>query len=273
MKYFENIPLVSYDGNPAVNITASPNISNQTRNQKEVFYRYSMSEHMRADTLSHLYYDSVNYTWLIYIANDIIDPYYDYHLSDSSFEKYMSDKYGSFEASLSKISYWRTNWRNDTSEISVDAYETLSESKKKYYSPRLNTELNTHSYIRKAKDLYCSSNVTGVIEFDGPVNLEAEEIIVTQNCKFSVINSFTNFVNFNNLFGSINPGQIIKNFKVVSVIILSRSIPEDEIQFWEPITFYQDEYEKNEEKMNMVLIDDTYKTTIEREIKRVMSSE
>lgn len=266
MKYFENLPLISYDGFPARNITSVAAISEATKKQRAVFYDYTLEDFMRPDTLSNLYYDSPDYTYLIYLANDVVDPYYDFNISDSSFEKFIENKYGSAEAARSRIIFWRSNWRSDTREISSAVYELLSAKKKSYYSPVLDVNLRVHSYKRKQKDLQCSSNKITLLNLSSPVIVEVGQVISGAE----VIATSGDTITVKNL---TTPITSVEGSTVVSSVDLAVSITAEEMEFWEPVDFYTYEYEKNEQKRNLRLIDNEYKTSIERELKRVLKSE
>jgi hypothetical protein len=67
----------------------------QTKTKGTVFYPYTIRDGERADAIAFDYYDNTDYTWLIYIVNNIIDPYYDWPLTETNFDKFISKKYES----------------------------------------------------------------------------------------------------------------------------------------------------------------------------------
>ena len=71
-----------------------------------VYYPYIIPEGMRPDVLSYQYYGDTIYTWAIFLANNIVDPYWEWPLSYKDFREYMVDKYGSVETAQSQIHHY-----------------------------------------------------------------------------------------------------------------------------------------------------------------------
>lgn len=282
MKYFDKLPIISYNGFSVRNIMSLAALTDKTKSDKSAFYSYQMNDHDRVDVLSDKYYDNPDYAWLIWMANEVVDPYYDLMLQDSDFNKYIESKYGSMEAAIEKIVHFRSNWRDDRTEISTTQFEFIPSSTKKYFSPVLDVNLKVHSYKRKEKDLIASTNMIIMINLTSEAEFTVGEIIKSDTAEATVTFSNKSVVTCQHVFGSFQPGQQImgQTSRVVSSIrmpqtneqtitIVSRPIPLEEYVYWEPISAYQYEYELNEDKRDIKLIDNRYKQTISNELKRV----
>jgi hypothetical protein len=282
MKYFDKLPVISYNGYSVRNIMALATLSDRTKSDKTAFYPYQMNDYDRADVLSHKYYDNSDYAWLIWMANGVVDPYYDMMINDSDFNKYIESKYGSMEAAIEKILYFRSNWRDDPTEINTVQFDMLPANSKKYFSPVLDVNLRVHSYKRKAKDLTASTNVIITIQLNSDAVFTIGEIIKSDTGEGTVTFSQGSVVTCQHVFGAFEPNQTIVGQKSgstgtirtpqaneQSVTIVSRNIPLEEYTYWQPINAYQYEYELNEDKRDIKLIDNRYKQTINNELKRV----
>ena len=83
-EYFTNLPLITYDLDKkkpsteylAIDIFRRNFIRERVLSNVLSYYPYQVQEGERPDTLSHLYYGSVDFMWLILYANDIFDVYY-----------------------------------------------------------------------------------------------------------------------------------------------------------------------------------------------------
>jgi hypothetical protein len=53
--------------------------------------------------VAHNYYGSVDYAWLVMISNQMIDPYFDWVLSDEEFQEFIVKKYGSITAAQTLV--------------------------------------------------------------------------------------------------------------------------------------------------------------------------
>ncbi len=69
------------------NIVANARLIDDVLAKYEVFYPYRIRDRQRADYVAYKYYGDPNYTWLVYLSNNIIDPYYQWPLSDPDFNK------------------------------------------------------------------------------------------------------------------------------------------------------------------------------------------
>jgi hypothetical protein len=95
MKHFTYFPIIEYSSKQATNILVRSKIRELVKQNTTGFYNHIVTDTDRPDTLSHAFYGTSNYTWLIFYANDIYDPFYDWPLSDRDFEKFIVSKYGS----------------------------------------------------------------------------------------------------------------------------------------------------------------------------------
>lgn len=103
MKYFRNFPQVEYSKTLVTNIIVRAKIRNLVKNRLKVIYPYTVKEGERPDIISHRYYGSSNFVWLIFYANDIYDPHFDWVLENKAFESFIVKKYGSIAAAKSQI--------------------------------------------------------------------------------------------------------------------------------------------------------------------------
>jgi len=119
-EYFKEFPLTTYNNVLAKNITLRTKFLEKIKSDATLFYSYTVEDGQTADSLAYDYYGDSNYVWLIYLTNNIIDPYYDWHLSIPDFEKYVINKYGSIKEAQTEILYYKklpidyyTNNQND----------------------------------------------------------------------------------------------------------------------------------------------------------------
>lgn len=93
MKYFENFPIIEYQGRRVRDITRRSAFIQTIANNPYVYYPYTVKEGERAEDIAKWYYGSVDYIWLVYMANNIIDPYYEWPMDPKTFNAYLVDKY------------------------------------------------------------------------------------------------------------------------------------------------------------------------------------
>lgn len=97
-KYFKNFPLVQYGQHSVRNIILKAQLAKNLLDGFDNFYPYTIKEGERITEVSYDYYGSIDYVWLIMVANGMVDPYYDWPLMQYEFDQYIIKKYGSIEA-------------------------------------------------------------------------------------------------------------------------------------------------------------------------------
>ena len=93
-KYFENFPIVEYNGKKVRDITRRNNFVKSISTNPMLFLPYTVKQNERAEDVAQFYYGSVDYVWLVYMANQIIDPYYEWPMDEETFNNYLIAKYG-----------------------------------------------------------------------------------------------------------------------------------------------------------------------------------
>jgi hypothetical protein len=94
-KYFENFPTIEYNGRRVKDITRRNNFSRNITNNPYLFMPYTVRQGERPEDIAQFYYGSTDYTWLVYLANNIVDPYLEWPLDDYNFNQYLIKKYQS----------------------------------------------------------------------------------------------------------------------------------------------------------------------------------
>ena len=111
--YFRPLPLVRYDIKKnnlpllLTNVTARYKIRDILKNKVAIYYDYIVKDGDRPDNIAFKYYEDETLDWLIYLVNDIIDPYYDWPLDQSSFDKYIRTLYGSVASAKGTVFEYR----------------------------------------------------------------------------------------------------------------------------------------------------------------------
>lgn len=111
MKYFENFPIIEYQGRKVRDISRRASFARTLANNPFMYYSYTVKENERAEDVALDYYGSVDFVWLVYMANNIIDPYYEWPMDGQTFNDYLVDKY---QAQSGRIGEDVIDWTKDT---------------------------------------------------------------------------------------------------------------------------------------------------------------
>ena len=111
--YFRPFPLIRYDIKKnklpllLTNVTARYKIRDILKNRVAIYYDYIVKDGDRPDNIAFKYYEDETLDWLIYLVNDIIDPYYDWPLDQDAFNRYIRTLYGSVAGAKGTVFEYR----------------------------------------------------------------------------------------------------------------------------------------------------------------------
>ena len=92
---FNYYPYINYNNQKATHILCKAQIvliqSVQRDNRK--FFNYLIKDGERADIVSYNVYGDPTLDWVIYLINNVVDPYKDWPMTDHDFTRYMEKKY------------------------------------------------------------------------------------------------------------------------------------------------------------------------------------
>ena len=148
-KYFDLMPTINYNINgttsneytTVANIFVRQKLTQLAREKAFIYYPYVIEDGERPDTLAHEYYGDVKYTWVIFFANDIVDPYFEWPLSTKEMNNFITKKYDSIAEAMSTIHSYNRILRETTSykkevllEIDETTYDSLDPTLRKTVS-------------------------------------------------------------------------------------------------------------------------------------------
>lgn len=151
-RYFGNFQLIQYNNSLSYNITERAAILSQVFGDSYAFYPYTVKNGMRAEQVAERYYGDPDLVWLVYFSNNIIDPYYQWTMSEEEFLNYIINKYGSLSNARNKIVEYRINWYEDLTNLTRLQYDSLPWYEKKYWTPVFDINNIPMNYERKRID-------------------------------------------------------------------------------------------------------------------------
>lgn len=137
-QFFKNFPYITYTLNPnsrpgdysvVTDIFKRIRIYSSVLNDARVYYPYQIKDGDTPENISHRYYGSVDYYWVILLINQIVDPLREWPKSYTSFLNYIIDKYGSTQTAMNTIHHYnltitKTNSLGESSETTYEVDQT-----------------------------------------------------------------------------------------------------------------------------------------------------
>lgn len=281
--YFTNFPIISYNGTPTVNVLAKVKFTDIVKNMGVVFYPYTIAEGERPDIIAANYYDDPRYSWVIYLANDIVDPYYEWPMQESEFKQFILKKYGSLEKAYRQIVYWEDNWYEDDSTLSVSAFNALPSYARKYFSPVLGSNNVPINYVRNELNIAAESNMTLQLAVDSSTGFNIGDYVSQSTSGQLTASGFIKAIDYNNIVvqnvlgtfaatagsvSALSSDTISTNLNTITTVNVA--IPLEEIQYWTYVTAYDYETQLNDQKRYIRLIDKSFIDRIEKEISDIL---
>jgi len=93
MSIFNYYPKIIYNNLYATNIVVEAEVVQQYLKDYNKFYSYILKDNERADIVANKVYGDSTLDWIIYLCNNVIDPYKDWIMNDKDFVAYIENKY------------------------------------------------------------------------------------------------------------------------------------------------------------------------------------
>lgn len=272
-KFFNKIPTIYYGGLQCLDLTRRITIEGKQKENVNLFNPLELQAGLRADHISDAYYNDAELDWMLYLANDIVDPYYEWFLDENEFQAYILDKYGSVEYAMKKVKFYRNNWPSDDTQVPVEFYNTnMANYEKQYWSPIYGAGANVIAFERKKQNWV--QNTNEVVEYKISLNLSNEfqrgEIVdfyvglepvgtgecIEANATHLIVQSTSGNTVANTTYHKVIVGETSgaaanSEASEIRVTVISKL----EAKYWDPVTLFDWEVEQNEAKKILNVVD------------------
>ncbi|AGS81113.1 baseplate wedge subunit protein [Caulobacter phage Cr30] len=109
MRYFEAFQTIDYNNQNARNLLTRVRFLENAKDVISIYHPFTIQDGEDPRKIAYDYYGSTDYVWIIFLANNIIDPYHEWPLDTFEFEEFLKKKYGSLETAQSTILYYQKN--------------------------------------------------------------------------------------------------------------------------------------------------------------------
>lgn len=134
VEYFKNFPTITYKNKQAKNILLRAALKDTVKKNFTYYLPLTVEPGERPDMISGDLYKDTGYDWLVRIANsDVVDPYFDWYLTDEQVEMKIIKKYGSVVDAINTVVHYTDN-TNTNVIINIDTYDLLSAQDKLNYT-------------------------------------------------------------------------------------------------------------------------------------------
>jgi len=277
-RYFDRFPVIDYDGNVAKNILARVDFTDKTKKDIYSTFQFTLEEGFeRPDILSYNYYGSSKFDWMIYLTNNIVDPYYDYYKSAEDFKSYVETKYGSNSNARSITLFYRLNRHEPERIITLQQDEALiaeeTTNTQKYWKPKITNTGAVIGYERIKEDWIVSTNkILSLSLTVAPTAFEVgDRVSQTSTGAFATVD-YIDLENNTLTVKHVNGTFTVNEEEGIEAITpIKQNIPEAESEYWYAVNAYDDEKETNELKRNIFVLKSSYLVETEKQFIQQLS--
>lgn len=94
MEYFSAFPKIDYNGYTITDISKRVNFIQRIKDNATLYQYHILQDGQRPEDIALQYYNDVKLFWIVCFVNDIVDPFYDWLLTEPQLFIYVSAKYG-----------------------------------------------------------------------------------------------------------------------------------------------------------------------------------
>jgi hypothetical protein len=267
--YFKYFPLVNYRNTGiAKNITARAIINMRDK----AVIKQSLVKPLRPDQIADRFYNDQNLDWAVYIANDVLDPYYDVYLNDDVLHSIIINNYGSLEEASQKIVFWESNWRGDIEPIAVSVYNSLPADAKGFFNAKTDGRGNVVSYVRKRRSIYKATNIIVRYELASELDVEVGSNVTlgTFEGRGTVVSVDGNYLTVQHILNSYNVATV-EDVVVNDITFIEKSISDTEAPYFSPVTAYDAAVTANELRRKINLVPSNQAENLRKELKRALA--
>jgi hypothetical protein len=278
--YFKYFPSLLHSNTVATNIITRIRFEESVRKNVVAFFPHVVEEGQRPDQIAEGYYGDPSYDWVVYLTNNIIDPFHQWPKTQQIFDDFIVSKYGSSEIAQQQTAFYRVNYDNDDRVLSPSAYAALSSIQKQYWTPILNQNNIIINYQRKEIEDAIETNK--VVSLVGTFGSVAEGTIIKQSSSVKGTVSFANSTNIvikhvSGTWAANTPiTTVLTNTSVTanitSVSTIASSLDADEVSYWSPVSVFDVEFETNESLRHIELVIPSYIDVIEKDMRGLLKS-
>lgn len=156
--YFSNFPQIQYtlpslnQVNTVTDVTRRFVIRDFYKKNLFSFFKYDIIEGQRPDNVAYDLYGDTTLDWLILLPNEILDPYFQWPLSQNQLNDVIRKKYGSVSTAMAQVHHYeqiiqpRTELVNSDGEKIVISERTLQVDQTTYISLAANAKRQVTAY-------------------------------------------------------------------------------------------------------------------------------
>jgi len=261
-RYFTYFPKTTYLDRSITDLTRRVKLNDNILLDPYAFLPYTIRGEDRAEDVALYYYGDQNKVWLVYLANNIIDPYTQWPMNNKNFDKTINKKY--YQAPLSFTTIDGTSNKITIINHKFTTTDPVDYNLVSGQNPRLTSgsmyyaiKINDHNIRLATTAANANSGIAmNLSDANGLYTIQRNVEVWLQS---TMIN--TNIVFYRN---TQDPELVInpKSYALDTSLVTSE---------WNPIRVYDYEVELNDNRRTIYLVNKIYAKQVEEDLKKMLN--
>lgn len=141
--YFSNFPSIEYNGKQIKNIMKRSIAFERIINLGVPLQALELQELERPDYIAEVLFERPEFDYILYMVNDIMDPYYEWYLTQTQLDSFIGNKYGATSNDAKYYEFYQ-QYRSKINQniiIDFDTYVSLQTDERQQYEKILESVL------------------------------------------------------------------------------------------------------------------------------------
>lgn len=134
-QYFSNHPVITYRDLQIRNLMLSARVAKGVLDKVSVVYPYTLEDGDTPTMIAYDYYGSVDFVWLVLLANNIVDPYTQWYKSQYDLDQYIAKTYGSIAEAMATTHHYAHNTDDTYPMVTPTSFAYLESEFKSQFHP------------------------------------------------------------------------------------------------------------------------------------------
>lgn len=202
MKYFNSLPYLANedlggDYYYLKNILIRTKLVSELFRNPMLFYKYSVQDSDTPESIAYKYYGDQYRYWLIFMANEIMDPQWDWPLTNQQFDVYIKDKYATdaggennvLSYTLGTIHHYEKTITTYDSDTQTTSIKTVVVDQEQYNLIQTESTTKTFANTNSSVTYTVGKNAISIYDYENDLNESKREINLINKLYISDVES------------------------------------------------------------------------------------
>tara|TARA_R110000868_G_scaffold288359_1_gene548642 strand:+ start:27 stop:659 length:633 start_codon:yes stop_codon:yes gene_type:complete len=202
MKYFNSLPFIANEDSVGdyyylKNILIRTKLVSELSRNPMLFYKYSVQDSDTPESIAYKYYGDQYRYWLIFMANEIMDPQWDWPLTNQQFDFYIKNKYATaaggennvLSYTLGTVHHYEKTITTYDSDTQTTSIKTVVVDQEQYNLIQTESTTKTFANTNSSVTYTIGKSAISIYDYENDLNESKREINLINKLYISDVES------------------------------------------------------------------------------------